>query len=230
MAIGMGGRKDDEDGRRAASGVGQLAQSPGQDAFVVRADAFGDDRCASGRCGMRAEHGAGDGMRRVAAPRIGYGQRRFGYAAGGQPLAGMHAEQAGILPRKAEAAEQGLKRRDSRMVRKVVAGRAECCERAAESMVEGVARGQHHDAFPLPAQREDFFRVLSGAAPNDPGVFHRDGAQRHKGARAVHRVRLLQQSKNARVGGESCSARNDVDVPRGVSRSAVCHMECPCMK
>ena len=92
----------------------------------------------------------------------------------------MHAEQAGILPRKAEAAEQGLKRRDSRMVRKVVAGRAECCERAAESMVEGVARGQHHDAFPLPAQREDFFRVLSGAAPNDPGVFHRDGAQRHK--------------------------------------------------
>ena len=179
---------------------------------------------------MHAEHGAGDGVRRVAAPRIGYGQRRFGYAVGGQPLAGMHAEQAGILPRETEAAEQGLKRRDSRMVRKVVAGLAECGKRTAEAVIEGVARGQHHDAFPFPGQREDFFRVLSGAAPNDPGVFHRDGAQRHKGARAVHRVRLLQQSKNARVGGESCSARNDVDVPRSVSRSAVRHMECPCMK
>ena len=158
------------------------------------------------------------------------GQRRFGYAPGRQHPAGMHVEQTGVLPRETEAAEQGLKRCDSRMVRKVVAGRAECCERTAEAVIEGVARGQHHDAFPLPAQREDFFRVLSGAAPNDPGVFHRDGAQRHKGARAVHRVRLLQQSKNARVGGESCSARNDVDVPRSVSRSAVRHMECPCMK
>ena len=148
MAIGMGGRKDDEDGRRAASGVGQLAQSPGQDAFVVRANAFGDDRCASGRCGMRAEHGAGDGMRRVAAPRIGYGQRRFGYAAGGQPLAGMHAEQAGILPRKAEAAEQGLKCRDSRMVRKVVAGLAECGKRTAEAVIEGVPEARTTTRFP----------------------------------------------------------------------------------
>lgn len=230
MAIGMGGRKDDEDGRRAASGVGQLAQSPGQDAFVVRADAFGDDRGASGRCGMHAEHGAGDGVRRVAAPRIGYGQRRFGYAAGGQPLAGMHAEQAGILPRKAEAAEQGLKRGDSRMVRKVVAGLAECGKRTAEAVIEGVARGQHHDAFPFPGQREGLFRSLSDTAPDSPCAFHRDGAQRHEGTRAVHRIRPLQQSQNGRIGGKSGSARNDVDAPYGVSRSAVRHMECPCMK
>ena len=60
---------------------------------------------------------------------------------GGQPLAGMHAEQAGVLPRKAEAAEQGLKRRDSRMVRKVVAGLAECGKRTAEAVIEGVPRG-----------------------------------------------------------------------------------------
>ena len=229
MAIGVGDRKDDEDGRRAASGVGQLAQSPGQDAFVVRADALGDDRCAAGRCGMRAEHGAGDGVRRVAVPRIGYGQRRFGYAAGGQPLAGMYAEQAGILPRKAEAAKQGLKRRDCRMVRKVVAGLAECGKRTAEAVIEGVSRGQHHDALPFPGQREGLFRVLSGTAPDGP-CFLRDGALRHEGTRAVHRIRLLQQGQNGRIGGESGSARNDVDAPCGVSRSVVRHMECPCMK
>ena len=86
-----------------------------------------------------------------------------------------------ILPRKAEAAEQGLKRRDSRMVRKVVAGLAECGKRTAEAVIEGVPRGPNHDAFPFPGPREGLFRVLSDTAPDSPCAFHRDGAQRHEG-------------------------------------------------
>ena len=116
------------------------------------------------------------------------------------------------------------------MVRKVVAGLAECGKRTAEAVIEGVARGQHHDAFPFPGQREGLFRGLSDTAPDSPCAFHRDGAQRHEGTRAVHRIRPLQQSQNGRIGGKSGSARNDVDASYGVSRSAVRHMECPCMK
>ena len=191
---------------------------------------------------MDVEQGAGDGVGGVARPGVGHGQRGLGDCAGGE-AAGVGAEQPGRAPRKAEAVEQRLKRRDAGMIQDGVPGVAQAGERAAETVVQGVARGQHHDAPPGPAQGEGLGGVLAGLRADDPGVLQRNRAGRQQGPRTVRRVRVAQQGQRSRVGGEADAARNHVDAARRARAPRVrvfkrrfsypvgkVHLFAPCMK